>query len=453
MPRYLFVTGKLAAQALNGCLREIPDLEYDVAVLPISVAALMNAQFMAKHLTGNCGCDKIVIPGLCDGDLEPIVRKTGAEVIRGPESLKDIAAYFGSSPKMEGYGEYRVRILAEIVDAHRMPLEEILNRAAYYRASGADIIDLGGPVTGSFPEVGMVVRTLKSAGYLVSLDTFNMEDILAADQAGVDFILSLNSRNIDVARHLHCKVVVIPDEERGLDSLDLHIGKLDAWRIPYIIDPILKPICFGFAESIESFVKIRGKYPKAEMLMGAGNITELTEADTAGINALIAGVAAELEIDYLLTTEVTGWARGAVRELDHARRLMHYAQKNRMLPKHLNDDLLMIKDPSFEYFREDELRSMQTKVRDRHVRIFTDREFIYVFNKDLFVKGNDIDSLFKELVEVDAPHAFYLGRELQKASIAIKLGKKYVQDEDLRWGYLSKNSDGATECTEENGQY
>jgi len=38
----------------------------------------------------------------------------------------------------------------------------------------------------------------------------------------------------------------------------------------------------------------------------------------------------------------------------------------------------------------------------------------------------------------EAAHAFYLGKELQKAVLAVRLGKAYTQEEELRWGYLSK---------------
>jgi hypothetical protein len=80
---------------------------------------------------------------------------------------------------------------------------------------------------------------------------------------------------------------------------------------------------------------------------------------------------------------------------------------------------------------------MQTKTRDRHFRIFADQEFVYVFNNRVFVKGKDIQAIFDRLEVEDAAHAFYLGKEMQKALLALRLGKKYVQEEDLRWGYLS----------------
>ncbi len=439
MPRTLFVTGKLAAQSLRNCLEGVAGLEYDLAILPISVAALMDTHFVTKHLADARECETVMIPGMCEGDLDPIKNKVGASVIRGPKSLKVIPAFLGKAHNLKGYGECRVKILAEIVDAYKMSLEEILARASYFRSNGADVIDLGGHVGGAFPEMGKTVEILKKEGFLVSVDSFNAEDILKADQAGADFVLSINSRNIELARQLRSKVVVIPDFENGQASLESNIAQLEAWRVPYIIDPILKPIGIGFAESIGNFIRIRHRHPKSEMLIGIGNVTELTDADTTGVNAVMAGIVTELGIEYVLTTEVISWARGAVKEFDLARRLMYYACKNNIPPKHLNDGLITIKDPPYGTFSEDELRAMQAKTRDRHFRIFADDEFIYVFNNRIFVKGRDILAIFDRLEVEDASHAFYLGREMQKALLAMKLGKKYVQEEELRWGYLSDN--------------
>ena len=441
MPRTLFVTGKLAAPSLHKTLDGMASrLEHEIVILPISVAALMDTRFMARHLTDAMGCDRVMLPGLCRGDPGILENRLGVKVVRGPASLKDIPDAFGEPRNPEGYGEHRVKIFAEIVDAYQMSLNEIFERASYFKASGADVIDLGSPVEGNFPEVEKVIGELKAAGFLVSLDSFNEEDILKADQAGVDFLLSVNSRNMELARRLRCKVVVLPDFEEGLESLERNIAILESWRVPYVIDPVLNPIGFGFTKSIEGFIAMRRRHPKAEMLMGLGNLTELTEADTAGITAVMAGIIAELEIDYVLTTEVISWARGAVRELDVARRLMHYACRNRMLPKHLDDGLLTAKDPPFATFTESELRNMQAEIRDRNFRIFSDDDYIYVFNNHLFFKDKNIQAIFEQLGVRDPAEAFYLGREMQKASLARKLGKKYIQEEELRWGCLDADS-------------
>ena len=285
------------------------------------------------------------------------------------------------------------------------------------------------------------LHRLKEQGFVVSVDTFDPETILRADEAGVDLLLSVNGQNIDLARRLHCKVVVIPDFDQGLPSLERNIAQLEAWGVPYVVDPILNPINFGFAESLHRFYEVRRRYPEAEMLMGVGNLTELTEADSSGINAVMAGVITELGVDYVLTTEVISWARGSVRELDLARKLVYYAHQNGIPPKYIDDSLITAKDPLDEYepYTEADLRHMQQQVRDRNFRIFTDDKAIYVFNNAVFVKGNDPDDIFPRLGVSEVGHACYLGRELEKAALAVQLGKRYTQEESLRWGYLGES--------------
>ncbi len=457
MPKYLFVTGRLAAEALEDTLAGMePDFEYDVAVLPITVAALMKPSFIAKHLSpppfippkacpeqgrrvgGERGgeYDLVMVPGWCRGDLSLIEGTTGSRVITGPKDLKDIPLFFGHERQREGYGEYKTKILAEIVDAPLLSLEEILAKAEYYRANGADVIDLGWPVEGDFPHVEEVLAALKERGFVVSLDTFHREDVLRANRVGFNYLLSVNSSNLDLAQQLSCTVVVIPDFGGGLDSLERNVAQLEAWGVPYIIDPIINPINFGFTESLCRFYEVRQRHPEARMLMGLGNITELIDADSVGINALLMGVVSELNIDYVLTTEVISWTRGSVRELDIARRLMHYSSQRQVLPKEIDDRLIALKDPPHQHYSEAELRRIQEGIRDRNFRLFTDEEKIYVFNRDLFVVGTDPEEMFPQLGVEDASHAFYLGRELERAALAVRLGKKYMQEEPLHWGYL-----------------
>lgn len=442
VPDYLFVTGKLAARALGKVLQRMePRFDYDIAVLNCSVAGLMTAPWIANRLNHAKGFTRIMIPGLCQGNLSLIEEKTGVPAVRGPNDLKDLPVFFGGKKELEGYGEYRVKIIAEIVDAHLMTWEAILDRAEYYGRSGADIIDLGCPLQGRFKGVQRVVKGLKKKGFCVSLDTFDPETILCADKAGLDLLLSVNSRNLDLARKIRARVVVIPDFDGGMESLERNIAKLEKWGVSYIIDPILDPLCFGFTESIKRFSHIRKQHPRAEILMGLGNLTELIDVDSAGVNVLMAGVITELEIDYVLTTEVISWTRGAVRELDLARRLMHYAHDNRILPKRIDNRLIALKDPPYEAYTEPELRWIQKRLKDRNYRIFTDHKRIFAFNRDQFISGDDPQVIFLQMGIKESAHAFYLGRELEKAGLAIRLGKKYIQDQGLRWGYLDEGSE------------
>jgi dihydropteroate synthase-like protein len=453
MAELLFVTARLAAEALRATLGRIDlDFDYEVAVLDGSVAALMRTDWIARRLADARGCRRVMIPGLCRGDLAVIADKLGVPVVRGPKDLKDLPRHFGQERILEGYGEYSTQILAEIVEAYRLPFDEIVTAAEYFRDSGADIIDLGCPPAEGFPGVGDVVTGLKERGFTVSVDTFDPGTIREADAAGIDLLLSVNAQNMEVLPGLCCKVVVIPDFGEGLESLERNTERVAAADVPYVMDPILDPVSFGFTAAVERYCETRRRHPEAEILMGLGNLTELIDADSIGVNAVMAAVVAELEIDYVLTTEVVSWARGAVRELDLARRLMHYAVKNRVLPKSIDDGLVALKDTPFETYSEAELLDMQGRVRDRNYRIFADRDRVYVFNRDLFLRGTDPAELFAGLAITDPGHAFYLGRELERAALAVRLGKKYMQESPLRWGYLSAEADVQPDSTPATGQ-
>ena len=189
--------------------------------------------------------------------------------------------------------------------------------------------------------------------------------------------------------------------------------------------------------SLERYAEVRRRYPEAEMLMGIGNLTELTSADSTGVNALLIAICQELGVRTVLTTEVIPWARGAVREADVARRLMHYAVTVRTSPKGVDDRLVTVKDPAMLTFTEGELRALQASITDPNFRIFADRDGITVLNNERFVRGTNIQDIFTQL-DVDEPtHAFYLGKELARASLAVTLGKTYRQEGALSWGYLT----------------
>ena len=82
---------------------------------------------------------------------------------------------------------------------------------------------------------------------------------------------------------------------------------------------------------------------------------------------------------------------------------------------------------------------------DPNFRIFADREVITVFNHEIFLRGTDIHEIFAGLGVDQASHAFYLGRELMKAKLALTLGKNYRQEGALQWGYLTPPDDRGPE--------
>jgi dihydropteroate synthase-like protein len=390
----------------------------------------------------------VLIPGLCEGATASIADRFAVRVEKGPKDLREIPEYFGQAAVREDYGKWDIEIIAEINNAPRLSRDAIMREALRFRDSGADYIDIGCTPGLAFPELGSVIRELVAAGMRVSIDTFNADEIRTAVDAGATLVLSINGSNLGVARELAgrgVRVVALPNFGEPLETIAPTIELLTKLDVPYLIDPVIEPIGFGFTASIERYAEARRRWPSAEMMMGVGNITELTAADTTGVNAILIAICQELGIRAVLTTEVIPWAHGSVREIDIARRLMYHAVTKKIVPKRVDDRLVTVKDPKILEFSEAELRELQSRITDPNFRIFTDRNTITVLNRDLFVRGTDIQEIFAQLGIDEATHAFYLGKELAKAKLAITLGKTYRQEGSLSWGYLTPPDDVRSE--------
>ena len=105
-------------------------------------------------------------------------------------------------------------------------------------------------------------------------------------------------------------------------------------------NPILDPIHFGFMDSLGRYAALRRARPEAEILMGAGNLTELTDADSSGVTAALMGIFSELRITNVLVGRVSPHCRRAIEETDAARRIMFAAREERSLPSGIDPALL-----------------------------------------------------------------------------------------------------------------
>lgn len=435
----LFLTGRLAEPQLKRVLADLGDagFTWEVRVLGVQVAALMTADMIRRRLTDTGQADRIVLPGRCRGDLNVLSEHFGIPVERGPDELMDLPEYFGKKRRAPDLSRHDVRIFAELVDAPRMSIAAILAQAAAYAEAGADVIDIGGLPQTPFPHLEESVQALKSAGYRVSVDSLNPDELLRGGRAGADYLLSLTSDSLHLADEVAATPVLIPARHGDLDDLIRAMERMEANGRPYLADPILDPLPFGFASSIARYHELRRRMPQAEILMGTGNVSELTDADTAGIHALLLGIMAELDIRALLTTQVSPHCRSAVREIDAARRLMFAAKEAQSLPRDFSDALLGLRHRKPFPYGRDEIVAMAGAVKDPSFRVQISADGLHIYNRDGLHSATDPFQLWPHLkLEQDGGHAFYLGVELARAQIAWQLGKRYSQDEELAWGCM-----------------
>ncbi len=444
-----FVTGKLAEPALRaivGTLSQQCGFNYSILCMPISVAALMTPKWFLRHMHVDEKATRILIPGYLKEGLTEIESHLGRSIECGPKDLRDLPEYFGKpSLRGEDYGAYSIEIIAEINHANRMRREDVLSVAQKMITDGADVVDLGCDPSHRWNDIGDTVRMLVDAGMRVSIDSFDAWEVEQGARAGAGLVLSVNGSNLRGALEWGIEVVLIPDQlEDWQASLEASVAFLEDQRIPFRIDPILEPIGCGFAQSLHRYRETRRLFPEARMLMGIGNLTELTDVDSAGVNTLLLGYCQELQIGSVLTTEVISWAKSSVRECDLGRRLVHYAVEKKIPPKRLDDRLVTLRDAKIKRYDPSFFASLAASVKDNNFRIFVDGEQIHLISHQVHLVGNDPFLLMDQLLQlpaaknVDASHAFYLGYELAKALTALQLGKNYEQDQALDWGYLTK---------------
>lgn len=446
MTRHIhFVTGRLAEASLREVVEQLAPVvgfEYSIDVMPITVAALLTPQWIAPRLKIPSEATEVLLPGYCGPDLEPLLRTTTLPIHLGPKELRALPEFFGQRA-MEHEDAYSIEIIAEINHAPRLERQQILQTAESYRDRGADVIDVGCDPGYVWSGIGDCVAMLRSEGFRVSVDSLQAEEISKGVARGAELVLSVNSSNRQAAPDWGCEVVAIPDQPGSEKELDETLEFLDAHRVAYRVDPILEPIGCGFAASLGRYQAIRRKYPDAAMMMGIGNLTELTDVDSAGVNVLLLGICEELEIRSLLTTEVINWARSSVRECDVARRLVHYAVRHSVPPKRLDSRLVMLRDGKLYPQGEETLRRLATSLKDHNYRIFAEHGKLYLIAAGMLLESEDPFDLFRQLQELnpsnlDLSHAYYLGYELAKATTALTLGKQYNQDQPLDWGFLTR---------------
>ncbi|MCX8500972.1 MAG: DUF6513 domain-containing protein [Alphaproteobacteria bacterium] len=438
--RILFLTGHLAEPRLRRILTEMEPLPFAATIrdLGIQVAGLMTTDLIRRRLTAaEISADLVLVPGRCRGDLTALGQEFGVEFRRGPDDVGDLPQYFRMAGRDQSPFDSRdsCRIFAEITNAPQLSVAEILAKATGFIQDGAQVIDLGCLPESPFPHLGEAVQSLKQAGFQVSVDSASVTELRVGAAAGCDYLLSLNETRLELAFESAAIPVLIPNSEEEPESLYRAAEILTRANRPFIADPILAPIGFGFAKSLERYGECRKRLPEARILMGIGNLTELTDADSSGVTAMLFGIIAELAITEVLTVQDSPHCRRAIAEAAAARQLCFAAVEEQRLPQQLLSPLLTVRDRNPFATSATEIAATVAGVRDSNFRIEVAEDGIHLYNRDghwIETRAENFAPILSDRVETS--HGFYLGGELTRAEIAFQLGKRFNQDEELDWG-------------------
>ncbi len=473
--RILLVTGKLAEHDVKknsmGC---------DVYVVDIDVAAFITHKHLRKIDLSKY--DMVLVPGLAKGKWKELEKEKGVKIRLGPIHAYDIPKVVEMIDKIElshevpadrmieiekereileliskedigvfdinGIqigGRSRMKVVAEVVDATELDKDELIQKIEYYQESGADIIDLGIPLNYSAHDVSRIVKIGREFCDAISIDTFSRKAIEIGVKHGVDMVMSLSIENLNVIDVIEDQAVVIV--ERDVERLKQMVEFVKTKTERVIADPVLD--IFGFVDSIQRYHRFRKIDPLTPTLFGAGNITELFDADSTGINAMLAYIGMEVKANLLFTTEASVKTNGSVRELKRASYMVKGAEIRRTPPKDLGINLLILKE-KFRYpegdVPEDFVNAEKSERFERDpkgdFRIWISNGMIFCHHELAIISGKDAKSILDTVLRLNLvsrlDHAGYLGRELKKAELSLRLGKNYAQDQPLNFGIYGR---------------
>jgi dihydropteroate synthase-like protein len=260
------------------------------------------------------------------------------------------------------------------------------------------------------------------------------------------------------------KAGIIPRHPRervdALAGLVIHARDLGFTKI--IADPILNsPISPGMMESLEAFTMFRheaSQHPDLDvpLFIGGSNVAEMIDADSAGVNAMLAVMGVELGAAILFTSEESAKCTGSVREMRAARDMAFMARVKHAHPKDLACTALVTKRkhkamPLFD------LPADESSIIDADAsevsKVFTlDPSGVYfnlyidqlngrilagAFEHDGLVatfQGTKAEAIGKSiLARFDAlskDHVLYIGKELARAETCLVSGSSYIQDDE-----------------------
>ncbi|MHA2183543.1 MAG: dihydropteroate synthase-like protein [Promethearchaeota archaeon] len=517
--KILIITGTQSYPIITKVIKSVKNHSIEIEEAPVSVSAFLNESLTKTILKSKSisNYDLILLPGFVQWDSTSLEKKFSVKIRKGPEFASDLPALLKTIEDVElsntipadklfetlgedlynqiiqeqidyakqnlGRHTFYVNedrsdlmigrnlpppIIAEIVNCTDKRNESIIKKARHYIDSGADIIDIGCVSNKPNPlRVKEIIQILREEfDTLISIDSMDSSEILAAVDMDIDMILSFDIGNYEEFVNIpkDIPIIILPtnikngifprDPKIRVDNLlELTKNLVNHGFTKLIADPLLEtPISPGISNSLETYFLYK-KLPAENQLplfFGISNVVELMDIDSVGINGLLASIATELDIGILFTVEHSPKLFGGVRELKDSIKLNYLAKYKNTPPINQGISLFKAKGKVIQKtppFKEDNA-DVVDKLNPNYIpdekgyfRIFLNQiqRKVYVFfysNKDKLLHtlvGENAEAISKEIIKQeitdDLYHLNYLGRELKKAEICLQLGKPYIQDE------------------------
>lgn len=444
MPHYLFVTGRLAEHPLRQLLKSLASevgFEYTVAVMPITIAALITPRWLARRLEVPADVTEIIVPGHCDGDLSGVEEVAKVPVHRGPRDFRQLPEFFGREGDASQYGAWSIEIIAKISKADERSLQEVLDEAERLADDGADVVLLSGAGR-SWPNLPATVEELREDGHRVAVANASALDLVTAIPRGIELVFPGDAQQQEAATGLGCEIVLSNGEASATD-FNAIVDSANRGGLRYRIAPGLRPIGLGLATSLGRFLETREQWPDAGMVMSLDEVAATAAVDSASLHFLFVGLCEELRIGSVVVCEDANWCRSAVRECHLARQMTCFARQNKSLSHEIESGLLMLRDAAVLEFGRGELDRLAEVLKDPSPRLYSEGGRLHAVSDGKHLESDDPYDLFDQILgstdrTFDANQAFYLGYEMAKAMTAMTLRKTYRQDEALDWGLLTR---------------
>jgi len=522
--RIFIITGKNSYSIIKKVIRPIKRHIINIHKAPISVSAFLSEN-LTKEILNKINLsdyDLFLIPGFVQWDTTNLAKSFSINIKKGPEfaselpmilenlDITNLSNEIPANKLFESSGEKSYQqivleqlefaknnlgshtfyinkeksdiiigrhlpppIIAEIVNGTEKNDKSILRKTKHYIESGADIIDIGCVANKPNPtRIKDVIDLIRNNfDVLISIDTMETNEILAAVDAGIDMILSLDLGNykdfINIPKEI--PIVILPtniresyfpkDPNTRIENLFKLTKELQQFGFKKLIaDPLLEtPISPGICNSLEAYFLYKkninqSKYQKMELplFFGISNVVELMDVDSVGINGLLASIAIELDLGILFTVEHSTKLMGGVRELKESVKLNIISKYKKTppinqgiqvfrakgkfsqeLPKLDEKDAIMIDKLNLDYIPDID---GYFKI---YVNLYTGKIYTLFFSNDhKLIKtliGTCAEAISKKIIDLNLTtnfqHINYIGRELKKAEICLFSGKPYIQDE------------------------